>query len=69
MSATRSFTFLWTPWSATTSLLVIAGMAVVCLYAWRKSGYRRGIGLLELLRLAIVALIALIFIADEGNPT
>src|SRR5215475_672083 len=39
------------------AVLLAAGL---CWTAWRRSGYARSQGLLELLRLAIVALIALI---------
>src|SRR5919109_3759803 len=56
---TQTLTFLWTPWSAGLSAAVVLLAAGLCLAAWRRSGYARSQGLLELFRLAIVALIAL----------
>jgi len=55
VNATRTLTFLWTPWSAGVSLLVVVVAAGFCFMAWRRSGYRASMGLLELLRLVIVA--------------
>jgi hypothetical protein len=51
-------TFLWTPWSAATSAGAVLLAAGLCWTAWRRSGYARPQGLLELFRLAIVALAA-----------
>lgn len=65
MNATRSLTFLWTPWSAAMSVTVVALTAGLCWWAWRRSGYRPMYGLLELLRLTIVALTALLFNQPE----
>ena len=65
MNTVRSLTFLWVPWSIAASLLVIVGTAVLCWLAWRRSGYRRDFGLLELLRLGMVCLIALVFNQPE----
>jgi hypothetical protein len=53
---TSSFTLLWTPATvaiAMAALLVTAGFSFV---AWKRSGYRRSIAALELLRLTIVAI-------------
>src|SRR5437667_5930863 len=58
MNSTHTLTFLWTPWSAALALGVVLFAAVLCWLAWRRSGYARSQGLLELLRLGIVALIA-----------
>ncbi len=55
MSVSRSLAFLWTPWSLAASVLVVLVTAVLCFVAWRRSGYNRWNGLLELLRLALVA--------------
>jgi uncharacterized membrane protein len=59
MNSTSTLTFLWTPWSAALSIGVVLLGAVLCWYAWRRSGYARAQGLLELVRLALIALIAL----------
>ena len=56
MSISRSLTFLWTPWSAGLSALVVLVAAAVCFVAWRRSGYRTAFGLLELLRLVLIVL-------------
>ena len=58
MSVSRSLSFLWTPWSLALSILLISITAGLCFVAWRRSGYRRSMGLLELLRLALVAIAA-----------
>ena len=65
MNATRTLTFLWTPWSAAMSVGAVLLAAVLCGMAWRRSGYARAQGLLELLRLVIVSLVALIFNQPE----
>ncbi len=59
MNSTHTLTFLWTPWSAALSAGVVVLAAGLCWAAWRRSGYARSQGLLELFRLAIVALTAL----------
>ena len=55
----------WTTVSLIGSLLVIAATAVLGWLAWRASGWRRSIGLLELFRLALVCLVALLFNQPE----
>jgi hypothetical protein len=62
---TSHLTFLWTPWSAALSNAVVLLAAVLCSLAWRRSGYARSQGLLELLRFGIVALMALILNQPE----
>src|SRR5262249_22090857 len=62
---TSHLTFLWTPWSAALSNAVVLLAAVLCWLAWRRSGYARSQGLLELLRFGIVALMALILNQPE----
>src|SRR4051812_25768464 len=59
MNSTHTLTFLWTPWSAALSVVVVLAAAGLCFMAWRRSGYARSQGLLELLRLGVVALMAL----------
>ena len=65
MTTVRSLTFLWVPWSVAVSVLIVAVTAGLCWVAWRRSGYRRDFGLLELLRLALVAFVALLFNQPE----
>lgn len=58
MISHRSLALFWTGWSVVLSIaavMVVAGLGFV---AWRRSGYRRAIGVLEALRLAIVIGIA-----------
>jgi hypothetical protein len=65
MNATHSLTFLWTPVSVVASVLVVLVTAGFCWVAWRRSGYRRAIGVLELLRLVLVSLTALLLNQPE----
>ena len=65
MNTVRSLTFAWAPWSIVLSLIVVAVTAGLCYLAWSRSGYRRSIGLLELLRFTLVALGALLFNQPE----
>lgn len=65
MTTVRSLTFLWVPWSVTASVLIVVATAGLCLVAWKRSGYRRDFGLLELLRLALVVFAVLLFNQPE----
>ena len=65
MNTVRSLTFVWAPWSIAVSLILIAVTAVLCYVAWKRNGYRRSIGLLELLRLVLVSLGVLLFNQPE----
>jgi hypothetical protein len=65
MMTVRSLTFIWLPWSVAVSLLIVLITGALCFLAWRRSGYRRDYGLLELLRLVIICLIALVFNQPE----
>lgn len=65
MSVSRSLQFLATPWSLGVSLAAVAAMAVFCFVAWRRSGYRRSLGLLELVRLALAVLVAVLLNQPE----
>ena len=65
MNNSSSLTFLWTPWSVAVSTLIFATTAGLCWYAWRRSGYNRTIGGLELLRLLIVAVLAVLLNQPE----
>ena len=65
MNTVRSLTFVWAPWSIAASLIVLVLTAGLCYLAWRRTGYRRSIGLLELLRLALVGLGVVLFNQPE----
>ena len=65
MNSTHTVTFLWTSWSAVLSMAAVLFAAALCWMAWRRSGYARSQGLLELLRLTIVALMALVLNQPE----
>jgi hypothetical protein len=57
--------FYWTPWSLGVSLVLLAGVAAVCLAGWWRSGFRPGYGLLELLRLLIATIVAVLLNQPE----
>jgi hypothetical protein len=65
MNATRSLTFLATPWSIGLSIVAVAATAVFCLIAWRRTGFKPSVGWLELLRLTCVALAAVLLNQPE----
>src|SRR5262245_46200056 len=65
MNSTRSLTFLFSSWALAASLLVIAAIAALCFAAWRRSGYRRDYGLIELLRFTIAVLAVVLFNQPE----
>jgi hypothetical protein len=65
MNATRTLTFLWTPASIAVSVAVVLLTAGLCFVAWRRSGYRASLGALELLRLLIVGIAALLLNQPE----
>jgi hypothetical protein len=65
VNATRTLTFLWTPWSASVSVLLGLVAAGLCFAAWRRSGYGARMGLLELLRFVLVVLAALLLNQPE----
>ncbi|MCH5377648.1 MAG: hypothetical protein JJ992_27135, partial [Planctomycetes bacterium] len=65
MNTARSFSLFWTPWSALVSTLLVLVTAGLCLFAWRRSGYRTSQGLLELLRFTLVLLAALMLNQPE----
>jgi hypothetical protein len=65
MSGSRSLTFLWTPWSVAVSIVVVLVTGGLSFVAWRRSGYRRAMGLLELLRLALVGVAAVLLNQPE----
>ena len=65
MNVSRSLTFLWTSWTLVVSLLAILVTAAFCFVAWRRSGYKAKYGLLELTRLAVVILAAILLNQPE----
>jgi hypothetical protein len=65
MSVTRSLTFLWTPWSVALGAALVAATAGLCFVAWRRSGYRRSMAVLEGLRLALVVTVAVLLCQPE----
>ena len=65
MNATRSLTFQATPWSIGLSVVAILATLAFCFIAWRRSGYRRAVGVLELLRLTAVILAAVLLNQPE----
>lgn len=65
MNVVRSLTFVWTPWSIALSSLVLLLTVGICYLAWKRSGYRTSIGLLEGLRLAMVAMVIVLFNQPE----
>jgi hypothetical protein len=50
----RSLTFLWTPATIAVTLLAVLATAALGFIAWRRSGYRRVIGVLEIIRFSLV---------------
>src|SRR5947209_8691953 len=65
MNATHTLTFVWTTWSAALSVVVVVIAAGLSWAAWRRSGHATSQGLLELLRLVIVTLIAVLLNQPE----
>ena len=65
MTATQSLTFVATPW--TIGLAVVAALATAALsfVAWRRSGFKLSVGILELIRLACVIFAGLLLNQPE----
>src|SRR5258708_245922 len=57
--------FVPTPWSIAASLVGVLVTGIYCAAAWHRSGYRRSVGLLELLRLTIVCFCAVLLNQPE----
>ena len=64
-STSRALMFVATPASVALAVAVVAVAAVLCLVAWRRSGYRASVGLLEGLRLLLVAVGAVLLNQPE----
>jgi hypothetical protein len=58
MDSSHSLTFLWTPMGIAVAVVMVVATAGLALLAWHRSGYGRGTGGLEGLRLLIVLLVA-----------
>ena len=56
MTEFQGFRFFTTPWTLGISCALVAATAGVSLWAWRRSGWSPGQGLLELLRLVLILL-------------
>jgi hypothetical protein len=65
LAGTESLRFFTTPWTIGLSIALVAATVVVAAIAWRRSGYAAGTGLLELLRVAIAGLVALMLNQPE----
>lgn len=65
MTSTGAVTFLFSYASIALSVLVLGVTAGLCFYAWRRSGYRRDYGAIELLRFVIAVLAVVLFNQPE----
>jgi hypothetical protein len=65
MNATHTLSILWTPWSVALSTSAVLLAVWLCWTAWRRSGYARSQGLLELTRLSIIVLMAFVLNQPE----
>ena len=65
MNVSRSLTFLPTPWSLGLSAVAIVATLGFSLVAWRRSGYKASVGVLELIRLGCVLLAAVLLNQPE----
>jgi len=63
--ATRTLTFLWTPWSLAIAVVALAATAALGVAAWRRSGCRPAVAGLELLRFVVVGLLGLMLNQPE----
>ena len=59
MNTARSLTMAWTAPSIIFGLALLVGTGILCYVAWRRSGFARRTGVLEGLRLLIVALVVI----------
>ncbi|QEG38592.1 hypothetical protein [Roseimaritima ulvae] len=65
MNSTQALTFEWSLWTLLLSVVLVSAAAAFCFTAWRRSGYRRAIGALELLRLTLIVLALLLLNQPE----
>jgi hypothetical protein len=65
--------FFTTPWTIGISVSLVVAVAVVAILTWRRSGYAVGTGFVELLRVVIAGLVALLLNqpewVEEFRPT
>ena len=61
----QQLTLLWLPWTVVTSVFCVLAAAGICFFAWRRAGYSKWFGMLELARFAIVLLAALLLNQPE----
>ncbi len=64
-NATRSLTFVATPWSIALSVVTLAVVVGFSYVAWRRSGFKRSVGVLELIRIACVGFAAVLLNQPE----
>jgi hypothetical protein len=69
VNATHAITFLASRWTVAGAVVVWLTVAVLSFIAWRRSGFRPAIGGLELLRLAIVAIVGIVMNQPEWVET
>jgi uncharacterized membrane protein len=65
MNATAGLRFFTTPWTLGVSVTLVALAAAVAFAAWRRSGFTAAVGLLELLRVGIAAVVAVLLNQPE----
>ncbi|MFM1904441.1 MAG: hypothetical protein RLZZ440_2341, partial [Planctomycetota bacterium] len=65
--------FFTTPWTAAVSVALVVAALVVAVITWRRSGFAAGTGLVELVRVVIAGLVALLLNqpewVEEYRPT
>ena len=73
MTSFAGLRFFTTPWTVGLSAALVAATVAVAVLSWRRSGFARGQGLLELLRVAIAAIVAVLLNqpewVEERRPT
>src|SRR5438105_5023264 len=65
MNVSRTLSFVWTPASLAVSIVAVLVVAGLCFEGTRRGGYRPASVVLELLRLVIVCLVALLLNQPE----
>ncbi|MCE9631788.1 MAG: hypothetical protein K8S94_13875 [Planctomycetia bacterium] len=65
MNGVAGLRFFTTPWTIGLSAALVAAIAVVAFLTWRRSGFAAGTGLVELLRLVIASVVAVLLNQPE----
>jgi hypothetical protein len=65
VNSISSLTWTTSPWTIAAGVLAVGATCALSFVAWRRSGWRRSIGALELLRIAIVSLVAILLNQPE----